>query len=321
MPAQKQAQTQEKKQAQTLATASVQELMDGVSLVFHTLHTAESGQGTKPPPPHTLEIHHCRAGRFCCTFADGTKRTLVPGEIAVDLLAHKPASIHFPDAKYSGVSLVVDIPTAQPALNEMLHTVTGATLNLAALEAAAEGAGGFVLPNVERNDALFSALYLAAGHREDVALLRLRVLEILAHSCYAADAWQQNGCWQYQDRQMLAVRDYLAAHCGQHITLQQLAERFGLSQTALRQRFTHAFGTTIGRYIRRYRLKTAAHLLLTTNRTIADIAPEVGFQSASVFSVRFAEHFGLPPGQYRQAAQKKCKIGQNEQKTGSSRIE
>ena len=47
------------------------------------------------------------------------------------------------------------------------------------------------------------------------------------------------------------------------------------------------------------RMKTAAHALLTTSRSIEDIASSVGFKNRHHFTRLFRQHFHLGPAAYR----------------------
>ena len=52
-------------------------------------------------------------------------------------------------------------------------------------------------------------------------------------------------------------------------------------------------------YITRWRLSLAANRLRTGDRTIAQIAQELGYGSEVAFSRAFKRRFGLAPGAYR----------------------
>lgn len=71
--------------------------------------------------------------------------------------------------------------------------------------------------------------------------------------------------------------------------------------------FAHAFrdrlGTTPGRWLRDHRLTTAAEHLVTTDRSIADIAQTVGFANRFHFSRLFTQVIGTPPATYRSQRQ------------------
>ena len=52
-------------------------------------------------------------------------------------------------------------------------------------------------------------------------------------------------------------------------------------------------------YIRELRMTSAARMLLTSNREVAEIGYRVGFSDANYFSRTFRQVFGVSPHQYR----------------------
>lgn len=64
-------------------------------------------------------------------------------------------------------------------------------------------------------------------------------------------------------------------------------------------RFTRYLGESPMSYLARWRPQLAARLLQTTGGTVAQVAAEVGCESAAAFNRFFNCEFGLPPAQYR----------------------
>ena len=93
--------------------------------------------------------------------------------------------------------------------------------------------------------------------------------------------------------------EYIAAHYAEDITLDQLAQLVGTSSVNFRRQFTRTFGISPGRYITTIRLNAARMLLTTTEKSVADIAVEVGFFDQSHFIKAFKRERGTTPGRYR----------------------
>lgn len=83
-------------------------------------------------------------------------------------------------------------------------------------------------------------------------------------------------------------------------TLDELARRAGLSRTALAERFRDAMGDTPLNHLRTLRMQRAMHLLSETDRPLAAVADEVGYQDAFGFSKVFKRTVGLSPRDFRQ---------------------
>jgi AraC family transcriptional regulator, alkane utilization regulator len=82
-------------------------------------------------------------------------------------------------------------------------------------------------------------------------------------------------------------------------TADDLAESVGLSPSALRQRFTDLLGQPPMQYLTRWRLTLAASKLRSSDRAIAQIAGEFGYESESAFNRAFKREFEMPPAAWR----------------------
>jgi AraC-like DNA-binding protein len=83
-------------------------------------------------------------------------------------------------------------------------------------------------------------------------------------------------------------------------TVAQLAREAALSRSAFFERFNRAVGVAPMEYLMRWRMALAKNLLRNNKKAggIAEIAEQVGYGSASAFSVAFTRHVGLPPSLY-----------------------
>jgi len=95
------------------------------------------------------------------------------------------------------------------------------------------------------------------------------------------------------------VVDYLHEHYRESIQLSDLTRRSGISQTHLERRFTKLIGYTPIEYLLRIRIAAAKELLEKTDRTISDIALEVGFFDHSHFTKTFRRIIACTPSHYR----------------------
>jgi AraC-like DNA-binding protein len=82
-------------------------------------------------------------------------------------------------------------------------------------------------------------------------------------------------------------------------TVAELAAKVGASRSLLTQRFARFLGQPPLTYLARWRLQLAAKLLQTTQKTIIQVAFDVGYESDAAFNRAFKREFGLPPAQYR----------------------
>jgi len=83
------------------------------------------------------------------------------------------------------------------------------------------------------------------------------------------------------------------------ITIEQLAELFGMSQRNFTRRFRKAANTTPIKYLQIQRLNESKELLQNSNLSISEIAYRVGYLDASYFTKIFKESFSTTPKQYQ----------------------
>lgn len=133
----------------------------------------------------------------------------------------------------------------------------------------------------------------------------LVVLHHLAHHFQASETLKSEYFRQQQKaRRLSRLFEYVERHYGERIGLDQAAKIAGLSRPQFTKLFREASGTTFVAYLLKVRLAHAGRLLLETDRPVADIAFEVGFEDPSYFDRRFRQHFGNTPLRYRQNARK-----------------
>jgi AraC-like DNA-binding protein len=81
-------------------------------------------------------------------------------------------------------------------------------------------------------------------------------------------------------------------------TVAQLAKAAALSRSTFFERFNRLVGVAPMEYLLGWRMALAKDLLRRKSVTVAEVAKQVGYSSASTFSVAFTRHVGQPPTQY-----------------------
>lgn len=105
-----------------------------------------------------------------------------------------------------------------------------------------------------------------------------------------------------QDPRIRTVMDYLNTHFSGEFDLQSLSEMAGICKSSLRRLFKEQSGKTVSEYVIELRMTTAARKLLISDKTISEIAYEIGYENPSYFTRRFREYFGTSPYDYRKNA-------------------
>jgi len=83
------------------------------------------------------------------------------------------------------------------------------------------------------------------------------------------------------------------------VSMEQLAERAGVSPYHFLRTFRRFTGVTPALFLSALRLEEAKRLLLTTERSVTDICFDVGYNSLGTFTTRFTQLVGLSPARLR----------------------
>ncbi len=82
-------------------------------------------------------------------------------------------------------------------------------------------------------------------------------------------------------------------------TVNILSKQLAINKNKLAKGFKAIYGDTIFRYHRKMCLQRAAILLIDTDKSINEIALDVGYSNPSNFCYAFKKEFGVPPLQYK----------------------
>lgn len=88
-------------------------------------------------------------------------------------------------------------------------------------------------------------------------------------------------------------------HLQSHWTVQQYAERIGVSRDRLNSTVRRSLDTSPHRHIQARMVEEAKSLLLRSNMHVAEIAYKLGFTDAAYFNRFFQRHADVAPGKFR----------------------
>jgi AraC-like DNA-binding protein len=142
-------------------------------------------------------------------------------------------------------------------------------------------------------------VFAPEGGGEETAAWRAlgRLLEVVTELRAAAAATEASGRrddWLERSRRTLGQR-----RAGRWATPQEAAREAGLSYENFRKRFAAATGEAPGHYQKRRRLEAACAAIYAGERTLKDIADELGFCDVFHFSKAFKQVIGASPSEYR----------------------
>lgn len=153
------------------------------------------------------------------------------------------------------------------------------------------------------------------------------VSRLLSEMLAFSETWQGNffaGSWEYEflitlkhllpkenlerfaiqlpttdDQRLNQITDYLRSALGEPLTLENTANKFGLSVRSLTRLFQNRLHISFIQYLKMLRIIRAMELLKDTTLSISEIAYEVGYSGISLFSNNFMQLTNMRPTQFR----------------------
>lgn len=94
--------------------------------------------------------------------------------------------------------------------------------------------------------------------------------------------------------------EYVNENCyNSALCLNSVADHMRTSIYAISRTFKDLTGVGFKEYVTGKRLQRACDLLMTTDKTIIEVASLSGFENATYFTTVFKNEFGIPPSKYR----------------------
>jgi AraC-like DNA-binding protein len=106
------------------------------------------------------------------------------------------------------------------------------------------------------------------------------------------------------DRTNRAV-DYIFAHYGRELTLEEVADYLGMKPTYFSRVFKQATGRSFVEFVNRLRISKSCELLADGDKPVTEVCFESGFNNISNFNRRFQQLKGMTPSHYRRLAEQR----------------
>lgn len=249
-------------------------------------------------PEGLLEITHCREGRF--EYDAGEQFFyLASGDMSVCKRRAGGTCVYFPTQHYHGISILIDPASAPHCLSCFLEDVNVSPGAL--LEKFCKERQYFIMRSTKRLEHIFSELYSVPEEMKK-GYLKVKILELLMFlNGLEPDASQaeQHSCSRNQVMLARQVCEYAKNHMEVRFTIDQLAKQFHVSPSWLKKCFYSVYGESVQAYIREYKIHLAAKELKDTDKSVTEIANDIGYENNSKFSEAFRTIFGVSPREYR----------------------
>jgi AraC family transcriptional regulator len=143
---------------------------------------------------------------------------------------------------------------------------------------------------------LGTRLYRELRSRDEVSPL---VVEGLALELLALAARETDRAGRSPQAWLGGARDLIQDCFRSRLTVRQLAGTLDVDPLHLSRCFRRRFGCSPGDFLRQCRVRHAAELLRSQNRSLAEVALDSGFADQAQLTKAFKRLTGMTPGQYR----------------------
>ena len=129
------------------------------------------------------------------------------------------------------------------------------------------------------------------------------LIHLVAYLCYRANDrnWRDKQVIDKIDKARLIIREKLNTS----ISPEEIAASLNMSYTWFRRMFRQYTGLAPAQYIARLKIQKAKEMLSVSNKTIKEIAIDLGFESIDYFSTQFRKQTGQTPTHFRSVCQGK----------------
>lgn len=148
---------------------------------------------------------------------------------------------------------------------------------------------------------LFEKIYVEYTNRKSgfMNMLRAYLIELITLIFREIDKKTRRDITKEQREVVSKAIDYMKHNYNTKINLDNIVSDIFLSKNYFRQLFKSTTGMSVTDFIQKTRIEEACRLLLSTDRTVFDIAGDCGFTDMKFFYKIFKKITGKTPGDYR----------------------
>lgn len=251
-------------------------------------------------PPGFFQLNYCREGCFEIETADGCFGFLGEGDLVVnDPCSQSVRHSHLPLGHFVGITLLFHIQTAQQSLDALFPDCG---ISLQRLRDRHCGNGAFFLLRAQPVVNRVCTELFQVDDRIRSTYLILKTVELLLYLTLRQN--EPPAPFPHFSRQVvqatlaacaLAQEDPFAVS-----TVVEMAARFAIAPTSLRECFRCLYGQPAGAYLRAQRIRRAAERLISHHDlSVCQVAQWAGYENQSKFASAFKDVMGHTPLTYR----------------------
>lgn len=274
-------------------------LFPGIHLIFMDFNCSDTFH--EPiPNKEIIEIRHYQKGRVEFELRNNKVFHMKEGEFCINALANIPAAYSFPFGYSVGLSCVIEKDAVDAQTKKIFSYYNIDVLSLGReLELEKRW---FLCRTPQRLLHIFDELYAAKGV-EGRDFFRIKLLELFYHiqQLRIEDQYEATYYTKEQIDIIKRIRQELIENLDKKLSIEELLRKEPMSKVTFQTIFKQIYGDTPYAHIKKYKMNLAAVYLQDIDRSITQIAGELGYSNSSKFAKAFQEVFGMLPKDYRKA--------------------
>ena len=275
------------------------EVFPGALVMFNDFHMAYCESKFQAKDVEIFCIDHCREGSMEYEQNNDYCYYFEAGDLVVDNRRNHAGHVEYPVKHFHGISVGFYLPYAEEQLAKEFKDFS---VTLRSLQEKFCKKSPYVIKASDEIEHIFSQLYrVPTKIKQDY--FRIKIFELLLYlDALEIDEQKEEKPYFYKSQveKIKAIQELLTKDLTKHYTIEELAGRFELSQTSLKNCFKAVYGSPINRFMQTYRMNAATTLLLREkNKSVAEIAGLLGYDSPSKFTAVFKKMIGVTPLDYK----------------------
>ena len=242
-----------------------------------------------------LEINHCAEGRYSYAVGDDKIVYFGKGDLCISIYDLTKTISDFPLGYYRGLEIFIDVDVANDYVKEYIPDFD----LIEFYETLHESKGYVLIRSNEEIEHVIGELY-HVDERIREPYHRLKCLELLLFFSITNFTRVESISLSKRQAEIVEnVKNDLTSNLDTKITLDELASKYDISKTSLKNCFKEVYGKPIIKWRKEYKLDYACRLIETGDYSISEVSKMVGYSSPSKFSQAFREYVGCTPSEYK----------------------
>lgn len=274
-------------------------LLEGIQLTYNNLNMESSHQKIELKKGF-LQIDHCLEGCYELKLENSERVFIGKGDLSVIELGQIPfENSRIPMKKYMGLSIFIDINAAQKSIDKYFPY---GNINLNGIrDRLCKSGAALIIRSRHEIDHIINELYTVDDRvRLPYSIIKTIELLLFLSLMEAKDAEQLLSFSESVYKATQECYKMITENPFEWLTVKDLAMKFAMSESSLKNCFQRISGHSIGSFMRSNRIKEAAALLSQKpHLSIGELAAITGYENQSKFSKAFKRVMGRTPSEVK----------------------